>query len=137
MLTVIVIVANATDHASFAKGALIGGVIALVAMGFLWWRGSRGGAAAHLASGTADERERRIFRDAAADAAIAMLLAALGGAMWSLFDAEAIAVLAIVLWTGLLDVARRASRVRARRGLAVAVGRAIPVRIVSERRQHD
>ena len=31
-----------------------------------------------------------------------MLFAALGGAIWSLFDAEAIAVLAIVLWAGLL-----------------------------------
>ena len=38
----------------------------------------------------------------ARDAAIAMLFAAIGCAIWSLFDVEAIAVLAIVLWAGLL-----------------------------------
>ena len=102
VITGLVILANALDKPSFAKGVLIGGVVALLAVGFLLWRGSRGGAAAHLASGSADERERRMFRDAAADAAIAMMVAALAGAIWSLFDAEAIAVLAIVLWSGLL-----------------------------------
>ncbi len=115
VLTVVVIVANATDHPSFAKGALIGGVIALLAMGFLWWRGARGGAAAHLVSGTADERERRLFRDAAADSAIAMMIAAVGGAIWSLFGAESIAVLAIVLWAGLLTWLISLA-IRARRG---------------------
>ena len=69
---------------------------------FLIWRGSRGGAAAHIASGSADERERRMFREASADAAIAMMISAIGCAIWSLFDVEAIAVLAVVLWTGLL-----------------------------------
>ena len=102
VLTIVIIIAKATDHDSFAKGALIGGAYALVAMAFLLWRGSRGGAAARIASGSADERERRMFREASADAAIAMMFAAVGCAIWSLFDVEAIAVLAVVLWTGLL-----------------------------------
>ena len=102
VLTVVIAIAKATDHDSFAKGALVGGAFALLAMGFLLWRGSRGGAASRVASGNADERERRMFREASADAAIAMMGAAIGCAIWTLFDAEAIAVLAVVLWAGLL-----------------------------------
>ena len=113
VLTIVIIIAKATDHDSFAKGALIGGAFTLIAMAFLLWRGSRGGAAARIASGSADERERRMFREASADAAIAMMFAAIGCAIWSLFDVEAIAVLAVVLWTGLLTwVVSLAVRIR-------------------------
>lgn len=114
-LTVIAIVAHAAGHDDFARGAVIGGAITLVAVVILWIRGARGGAAARLASGVADERERRLFRDAGADAAIAMFAAAIGGSIWALFDAPAIAVAGIVLWAGLITFVASAV-VRARRG---------------------
>lgn len=101
-ITLVAIVGYATDHDSFAKGAIIGGGAMLVTMLVLWSRAARGTTAAHIATGTADERERRMTREAAADAGFAMFAAAVGCAVWSLFDAEAIAVAGLVLWTGLL-----------------------------------
>ena len=54
-----------------------------------------------------------------------MMVAAIGSAIWTLFDAEAIAVLAVVLWTGLLtwvlSFALRARR-RLRPAPAVDIG---------------
>ena len=101
-LTVIAIVANAAGRESFARGAVVGGAITLLAIAVLWIRGARGGTAARLASGLADERERGLSREAGADAAGAMIVAGVAGAIWSLYDAPAIAVAGIVLWAGLL-----------------------------------
>jgi|GEM_PF-6533997 len=101
-ITVLAAVALSQDRGSFAKGVIIGGTATILVMAFLWWRGHRGGTAAHLASGIADERERRLFRDAVADGGLAMFAAALVGAIWSLFGAEAIAVVGVVLWVGLI-----------------------------------
>ena len=101
-ITLIAILGYATDHSSFAKGAIMGGCAVLIAVIILWSRAGRGSTASRIASGTADERERRIFREAAADAGIAMFAAGVGCAIWALFDAETIAAIGIVLWTGLL-----------------------------------
>ena len=101
-ITALIIVARATDHDSFAKGVAIGGTVALMALGFLFWRGARGGAAARIASGNADERERRIAREAFADTGIAMMVAAVAMSIATLWDVEAIAVGGVILWTGLI-----------------------------------
>jgi hypothetical protein len=101
-ITLVAIIGYVTNHDSFAKGAIIGGGVMLVVMVVLSSRAARGTTAAHIATGTADERERRIFREAAADAGLAMFAAAVCCAVWSLFDAEAIAVAGVLLWTGLL-----------------------------------
>ena len=114
-LTIVAIVASAAGHDGFARGAVVGGVAMLILMAVLWARGTRGGAAARIASGVADEREQRLFRDASADAGLAMFVAATGGAIWALFDAPAIAVAGIVLWTGLITFATSFA-VRTRRG---------------------
>ena len=101
-ITILVVVARATDHDSFAKGIAIGGATAIVVLGVLWWRGARGGAAARIASGNADERERRITREALADTGVAMMAAGIGMTIATLWDVEAEAVGAVILWTGLL-----------------------------------
>ena len=101
-ITILVIVGRATDHDSFAKGIAIGGAVALLALAFLWWRGARGGTAARIASGNADERERRITREAFADTGIAMMCAAVGMTIATLWDVEAVAVGGVILWTGLI-----------------------------------
>ena len=101
-ITTLVVVARATDHDSFAKGIAIGGATAIVVLGVLWWRGARGGAAARIASGNADERERRITREALADTGVAMMAAGIGMTIATLWDVEAEAVGAVILWTGLL-----------------------------------
>jgi len=101
-ITILVVVARATDHDSFAKGIAIGGATAIVVLGVLWWRGARGGAAARIASGNADERERRITREARADTGVAMMAAGIGMTIATLWDVEAEAVGAVILWTGLL-----------------------------------
>ena len=114
-LTILAIVAHLADHDDFAKGAVIGGAITMLAIVVLWVRGTRGGAAARIASGVADERERLLFRESSADAAAAMFAAAVGGAIWALFDAPAIGVAGIVLWVGLITFLVSFA-VRARRG---------------------
>lgn len=114
-LTIIAIIASAAGRESFARGAVIGGTVTLLAIAVLWVRGPRGGTAAHIVSGVADERERRMSRDATADAAGAMLVAGVAGAIWALFDAPAIAVAAIVLWAGLLTFLASLA-IRSRRG---------------------
>ena len=101
-ITILVVVARATDHDSFAKGIAIGGATAILVLGVLWWRGARGGAAARIASGNADERERRITREALADTGVAMMAAGIGMTIATLWDVEAEAVGAVILWTGLL-----------------------------------
>ena len=101
-ITLIAILGYATEHDSFAKGAIIGGGVMLLAMIILWARAGRGSTASRIATGQADERERHIFREAAADAGLAMFAAGVGCAIWSLFDAPAEGVAGIVLWTGLL-----------------------------------
>ncbi|MGC4175076.1 hypothetical protein [Demequina sp.] len=101
-ITVIAILGYTTDHGSFAKGAIIGGAAVLIAMIVLWSGVGRSSTASRMASGQADERERHIFREAAADAGLAMFGAGVACAIWALFDAEAIGVAGIVLWTGLL-----------------------------------
>ena len=113
-IALLVMIANATGHASFAKGAAVGGAFAIVALAILFWRGARGGTAARIASGAADERERRITREAFADTGIAMMGAGVAMTIATLWDVEAVAVGGIILWTGLLtfliDVTVRARR---------------------------
>jgi len=112
---VLVALALSTDHASFAKGLAIGGGVAIVALAVLFWRGARGGAAARIASGNADEREQHIAREALADTGAAMFLSALVMTIATLWDVEAIAVGGIVLWTGVITFVTSVA-VRSRRG---------------------
>ena len=114
-VTVLVMVATAMGNDSFAKGMAIGGTVAILALGFLFWRGARGGAPARIASGNADEREERIAREALADTGAAMFFAAIGMTIATLWDVEAQAVGAVILWTGLLTFLISIG-VRARRG---------------------
>jgi hypothetical protein len=101
-VTALVAVAHAMGNDSFAKGMAIGGGFTILALGFLFWRGARGGAPARIASGNADEREQRILRDAFADAGIAMFVAGVAMTFATLWDVEAEAVGAIILGTGIL-----------------------------------
>ena len=101
-ITLVAIGASAAGRDDFAKGAVIGGAAMLIVMAVLFARGARGGAAARVANGVADERESRILRDAASNAAVAMFATAMGGAVWAMFDAPAIGLLAIVMWAGLI-----------------------------------
>lgn len=94
--------AIANDNDSFAKGVVIGGGLTLIAFVVLWSRIARSTTAARMATGQADERERRILREAAADAAGAMFAAGVACAMWALFEPPAIAIAGTVLWTGLI-----------------------------------
>jgi len=101
-ITLVAILGYATDNDSFAKGAIIGGGTTLVVIAVLWARTGGRDTASRIVAGQGDERERHIFREALADAGLAMFIAGLGCAIWALFDAPAIGAAGVVLWTGLL-----------------------------------
>lgn len=101
-ITLLAWFAIAQDNFSFAKGVVVGGGLTLIAFVVLWSRAARGTTAARMATGQADERERRILREAAADAGAAMFAAGVACAIWALFEPPAIAIAGTVLWTGLL-----------------------------------
>ena len=105
----------AAGNESSAKGILVGaGAVVLVAIG-LWVRGSRGGAAARLASGEGDERERLVMTQAASDSFFVMLGAGVLGMVGAAFGWTAIAVAGIILWAGLIAIAVSFA-IRIRRG---------------------
>jgi len=114
-LTACYIVATVAGRDDFARGVIIGGGATLALLAILWWRGARGGTAAHVASGLADEREKAIARGALAHTAVAMFYAGVGGAIASLWDVEGIVVAGIVLWVGVITFAISFA-VHARRG---------------------
>jgi hypothetical protein len=95
----------ATGNESTAKGVIIGAGAVVLAAVVLWARGTRGGAAARLASGEGDERERMVMTQAAADGAFVMLIAGVVGTVGALFGWSAVAVAGSILWAGLISIA--------------------------------
>jgi hypothetical protein len=95
----------AAGKESTAKGVIIGASAVVLAAVILWARGTRGGAAARLASGEGDERERMVMTQAAADGALVMFIAGVVGTIGALFGWSAVAVAGSILWTGLIAIA--------------------------------
>ena len=93
------------DNRSLAKGMIVGGSIALaayVALAVISHVRSDAPPEARLATGIADERDRQLATRAAAHAAIAMYAVSVVGAIALAFDASGLAVLACVMWAGLV-----------------------------------
>lgn len=100
-----VALALVADKPSLAKGMVIGGSLTLaafVALTVVAHVRRDAPPEARLATGIADERDRRLATRAMAHAAIAMYAVAVGGAIALAFGASGIAVLACVMWAGLL-----------------------------------
>ena len=100
-----VALALAADKPSLAKGMVTGGSLALaafVALSVIAHVRRDAPPEARLATGLADERDRRLATRAAAHAAIAMYAVSVGGVMALAFGASGIAVLGCVMWAGLL-----------------------------------
>jgi hypothetical protein len=100
--TAMALAAHFAGNDSLARGIVVGVGIAMLAIVALWILGERAGTAGRIASGTADERDRRLKVDALADAAVAMLMTGAVAAVAAAFGVSAIAVAGSVVWAGLL-----------------------------------
>ena len=107
-IAILASVAWAAGNGSFARGIVSGGAIGIAGTITLVLMARRRGAPAEarLAAGQADERERRLATRAGAVAGVAMYAAAVVVAMaTAVWDLEAEASLAIIMFTGLLTAA--------------------------------
>lgn len=101
-VTAFAVVAYAAGFDSIGKGVIIGGSATVLVILSLWVFGNRAGTAGRIASGKADERDKANLTESFANAAMAMVIAALACTVAAFYGMPAELIGGAVIWAGLL-----------------------------------